>query len=133
MSEELAPPRLCYVSGNFAYFTTQELSKQWADDWDDAPFEHNSGPPYEYGEHDKKAGKKPWKITKCAWEGPFHDPSYGHCNSPYSVEDINAGAVPWLSTDFWTPTRVYIQAGTPFHDFCSAIKLGGGRVYVELE
>jgi len=30
---------LCYVSGPWAYFTTQALNKQWGDDWDDAPYE----------------------------------------------------------------------------------------------
>lgn len=39
--------KLCYVKGSFAYFTTQELSKQWGDDWNDAPYEHNAGEPYE--------------------------------------------------------------------------------------
>jgi hypothetical protein len=38
--------KLCYVSGSFAWFTTQELSKQWGDDWNDAPYEHNAGSPY---------------------------------------------------------------------------------------
>lgn len=26
--------KLCYVEGNFAYFTTLPLSEQWGDDWD---------------------------------------------------------------------------------------------------
>lgn len=39
-------PRLCYVEGDWAYFTTQPLDKQWGDDWDDAPYEHNAGEPY---------------------------------------------------------------------------------------
>ena len=38
--------KLCYVEGNIAYFTTQDLDKQWGDDWDDAPYEHNAGLPY---------------------------------------------------------------------------------------
>ena len=39
-------PILCYVKGPWAYFTTQPLKKQWGDDWDDAPYEHNAGEPY---------------------------------------------------------------------------------------
>ena len=39
--------KLCYIEKNFAYFTTQDLEKQWGDDWDDAPYEHNAGTPYE--------------------------------------------------------------------------------------
>jgi hypothetical protein len=38
---------LCYVDGPWAYFTTQPLREQWGDDWSDAPYEHNAGPPYE--------------------------------------------------------------------------------------
>lgn len=40
-------PVLCYVSHPFAYFTTQPVENQWGDDWDDAPYEHNAGSPYE--------------------------------------------------------------------------------------
>ena len=28
--------KLCYIENSFAYFTTQDLDKQWGDDWDDA-------------------------------------------------------------------------------------------------
>ena len=38
--------RLCYVSGCFAYFTSKDLTEQWGDDWNDAPYEHNAGEPY---------------------------------------------------------------------------------------
>jgi hypothetical protein len=45
--------RLCYVNGPFAYFTTKEVSEQWGDDWNDAPYEHNAGKPYEWSKRDK--------------------------------------------------------------------------------
>ena len=38
--------KLCYVKDNFAYFTTQKLSDQTGDDWNDAPYEYNAGIPY---------------------------------------------------------------------------------------
>lgn len=46
MTPDKREPVLCYVDDKFAYFTTQELAKQWGDDWDDAPYEHNAGEPY---------------------------------------------------------------------------------------
>lgn len=39
-------PILCYIDGPWAYFTTQNLHKQWGDDWDDRPYECNAGSPY---------------------------------------------------------------------------------------
>ena len=38
-------PVLCYIDQHKrAYFTTQALSKQWGDDWNDAPYEQNASP-----------------------------------------------------------------------------------------
>ena len=42
------PFKLCYVRHNILYFT-DSFEKQWGDDWDDAPYEHNAGEPYEWG------------------------------------------------------------------------------------
>ena len=89
---------LCYVEGNFAYFTTQPLAKQWGDDWDDAPYEHNAGEPYLPTVCYKTTGpeKDPldwnddgtpkWGIVKVAWDGPFSPPCENHINSPWSVQ-----------------------------------------------
>jgi len=123
-------PVLCYVDGPWAYFTTRKLSEQWGDDWDDAPYEHNAGTPYDYSEHDKKEGREPWQIIKVAWDGDFEPPSEGHYNSPWSVEQINAGAVAWLRTSRWrTGKPVIIPAGTTLERFCELIRKGGGTVY----
>jgi len=43
--------RLCYVDLPWVYFTTQDLDKQWGDDWDDAPYEHNAEEPYSPGKY----------------------------------------------------------------------------------
>lgn len=43
--------KLCYVEDNFAYFTN-DFENQWGDDWNDRPYEHNAGEPYE--KKDKK-------------------------------------------------------------------------------
>lgn len=31
----------------YAYFTSVDLKDQWGDDWDDCPYEHNAGCPYD--------------------------------------------------------------------------------------
>ena len=38
--------KLCYCSNNIMYFTS-DMTAQWGDDWDDCPYEHNAGKPYE--------------------------------------------------------------------------------------
>lgn len=124
-------PLLCYVDGQWAYFTTRKLSEQWGDDWNDAPYEHNAETPYKYSEHDCKEGLAPWTITKVAFDGDFEAPCEGHCNSPWSVEQINAGAVAWLRTSRWRSGKlVIVPAGTTLERFCELIREGGGNVYV---
>lgn len=119
--------KLCYVDECWAYFTTQELSKQWGDDWNDAPYEHNAGPPYvSYKEDEPK-----WEIIKVAWEGAFDTPDEGHTNSPYSVEQINAGVVAWLRSYRWCKKQIIIQAGVSLEEFKELIKAGGGTIYEE--
>jgi len=122
-------PKLCYVDMPWAYFTTQDLDKQWGDDWDDAPYEHNAGEPYEYGDHQKKEGLEPWTITKVAidvWD--MKQPCDDYDNSPYSVQAINAGACAWLA-QLYTKDPLCIPAGTTLADFRELIHKAGGVVY----
>ncbi len=93
--------RLCYVDDNILYFT-DHFKTQWADDWNDAPYEHNAGTPYEFiedwsDEENIKHGHG--HIRLLAFEPDYHIirpcDSFAY-NSPYSVEDINKEAVPWL-------------------------------------
>ena len=119
------------MDGCWAYFTTRKLSEQWGDDWNDAPYEHNAGRPYEFHEHDRKEGREPWQIVKVAFDGGFETPAEGHNNSPWSVEQINAGAVAWLRTDSYRTTKpVIIPAGVTIERFCELIHEGGGTVYL---
>jgi hypothetical protein len=126
-------PVLCYIDGQWAYFTTQALADQWGDDWNDAPYEHNAGTPNTWGNHNKEAGEAPWEIVKVAYDGPFLTPSEGHCNSPWSVDQINGGAVAWLRTETWVPKdqQVFIPAGTTLDEFIEKVKKGGGNVYLK--
>lgn len=129
-------PRLCYVEGEgpsgTAFFTTRPLSEQWGDDWNDAPYEHNAERPYTYSDHDRKRGLAPWTITEVDFTGPFVAPCHGVINSRYSVEDINSGNVPWLTSEGRTlPVR--IMAGTTLREFCAAILRAGGSVQLDSE
>ena len=135
MTEEMKKAVLCYVESPWAYFTTQDLSKQWGEDWDDVSYEYNAGTPYEW--YEGRDGEESWKIFKVAWDGNFQTPSqsYGGINSPWSVEDINSGVVAWLHTSRWiSGPKTVIPAGTTLEKFCELIQNSGeGTVYVPLD
>jgi hypothetical protein len=117
----MSEPILCYIKDCWAFFTTKPLSEQWGDDWNDAPYEHNAGTPYQ---------DTPGQITKLAWEANLDQPCDGHRNSPWSVEQINAGAVAWLRSPSYVGRRkIVIPAGTPLSQFKSLINKAGGCVY----
>lgn len=120
---------LCFVKNNRAYFTTRELSKQWGDDWNDAPYEHNASLPYP--PDDKEEGQ--WEIIEVLFESTLVDPGERAMgNSVYSVEDINAGAVAWLSTPTWSSDpKLAIPAGTTIPEFKRLIRQSGGKIFVE--
>lgn len=126
------PPdaQLCYVKYGYAYFTTQPLDKQWGDDWNDAPYEHNAGDPYE--PHNEKDGRT-WQIFKLGYEADLQTPEdKAGGNSWYSVEQINGGAVAWLAGDEWSNHKVSISAGTTAQEFIQKVKEAGGKVYAEV-
>lgn len=122
---------LCYVDGSWAYFTTCQLDKQWGDDWNDAPYEHNAGAPYGWHENSKLPK---YEIIKIAFDGNFETPDSicNGLNSPWSVELINAGAVAWL-TQRYGKQKISILAGTSVTKFCDLIRTGGGSVYFRCE
>ena len=80
--------KLCYLENNIMYFTS-DIENQWGDDWDDRSYEHNAGTPYETHT----------TVKKIAFIGYYSEPCSLRNNSPYSVQDINNGAVPWAYTD----------------------------------
>ncbi len=129
---------LCYVDAPWAYFTTQSLERQWGDDWDDAPYEHNAGEPYIY-RPGSVSSPEPYSIILLAYRAfnftGLVTPAEGHTNSPYSVKEINAGVVPWLSNQHglkYNPdTRlVEVWAGTLIPEFCRRVRLAGGGVWM---
>lgn len=125
--EDGAVYRLCYVQGCWAYFTTCQLDKQWGDDWNDAPYEHNAGAPYEW--HSERDGPR-YEIRRLAFDGPYVTPDDGQCNSPWSVEQINRGEVAWLR-DRWHGKGRPIMAGDTIEDFKNKMQEAGGSVWEE--
>lgn len=121
--------KLCFVKDNWAWFTTCSLKEQWADDWDDAPYEHNAGEPYYWDSYRKV---EPYNIVKVAWDGPFCSPCEDLLNSPYSVEMINRGDIAWLRPDKSMDLKEAkpIPAGTSLEEFIKLIRLGNGEVYI---
>ena len=132
--------KLCYIENNFAYFTTEDLDKQWGDDWDDAPYEHNAGEPYapsyrhyadgrtdKFPEHWNEDGTPKWEIMKIA----FYCPSAATpqetagMNSPYSVQMINNKLIPWLTV---YPDKA-LFAGASIEEFVEFIEESGGEVF----
>lgn len=110
--------RLCYVDEPWAYFTPRPLAEQSGDDWNDVPYEHNAEPP------------NGTDIVKVAYDGDFETPCDNNRNSPYSVDEINAGVIAWLRRSKWSSKpMVAIPAGTLLAEFCKLIRKGGGKVY----
>ena len=92
--------------GDYVLYFTSRFETQWGDDWNDSPYEHNAGLPYDtdYKETDKY-GKNIKHEIAFLFLKVYDDPSIwpklpldysSNGNSPFSVEDINHGAVPWL-------------------------------------
>ena len=126
--EKYSNYKLCYVDNEdyqdnmmTLYFTElQDISKQWGDDWGDRPYEHNAGTPYEYDYDAPEQGVENGKgiypkidIFKVVIDSyNIITPRHGHLNSPYSVEDINKGVIPWLTITTRDDKVIFIQAGT---------------------
>jgi len=106
--------RLCYVEEPWAFFTPRPIAEQRGDDWDDAPYQHNAGRPY--GDD----------IVRVAFEGSFEAPKDGP-EDFYSVEQVNAGKVPWLCT--WPTSEGFLNAGATLEEFRAFVRENDGEVY----
>lgn len=103
---------LCYVDGPWAWFTDDP--NQTGDDWDDAPYQHNAGTPYETGQ-----------LVRVVFELDAVQPV-----GNWSVDDINACKVPWLSNE---DTGLVIMAGIELYDFFNKVFDFGGKIWVPIE
>lgn len=115
-----AQAQLCYVELPFVWFTTN-FDQQQGDDWNDAPYEYNAEQPYQ---PDPTRGQD-WELFRIAiFANPYKHqllpPKGAYFNSPWSVEDINKGCVPWLrltNLEWDSPTIEVIMAGMTYADF----------------
>lgn len=117
--------RLCFISEGLAFFTTNELSQQWGDDWNDAPYEHNAGEPYKW----REGYGEPYHILNLYFTSLYDEPCEGLSNSPFSVEQINQKCTPWLTSNDDPP----IYAGETLAGFIEKIKASGGDIYMRKE
>ena len=108
--------RLCYVDSGVMYFT-DDFENVASDDWDDAPYEHNAEPPYPMSDIYSEEENRRFGNTKLrylafmkSWE--TREPCDGHLNSPYCVDDINNGAIPWL----YNPKAGGLMAGATIEE-----------------
>jgi len=132
--------KLCFIRGNFAYFTPKPLhgeNRQWGDDWDDAPFQHNAGLPYDMGKIVKIAFDFPNLSEGYDYFLPHHYPrKINNVEMPgkLCVEDINERKVcPWI--DFYDgevldlPNAIW--AGDSINEFIEKIHNNGGEIYTK--
>lgn len=128
-------PNPNYVEGEkeyYAYFTDLvNFQDQWGDDWDDAPYEHNAGWPYDSERKDEHTILKvPFAVVSENNNGSSHwvkfPCDYGAGNSPFSVESINAGAVPWIFISYYSMSGkkkfLAINAGIDPIEFINKLK-----------
>lgn len=126
--------KLCYIDAPWAYFTSARLEQQMGDDWDDSPYEHNAGPPYEWNEH-RECPR--YTIKKIAYYSADLLEPCTYCsnagNSPFSTDSINAGNVPWLKTADWAKEpHIQIFAGASIEEFKQKVWLAGGEIFTEV-
>lgn len=119
-SEEIPNPN--FIPGEqefFAFFTPLDLDTQWGDDWNDTPYEHNSGIPYDHG-NDIKDKVDILVIPFYVPENYSRFPNHGTINSTFSVKDINDGAIPWIFIRKGK-NKTVINAGIEPLNFCKLI------------
>lgn len=92
----------CTAKGFRLLFTEIDLKRQCGDDWNDAPYDCNTGWPYD-GTYMEQEGKAEWiehtvlvlNVTLPYEHYPTLPEEYGY-NSPFSVDMINQGACAWM-------------------------------------
>ncbi len=113
--------KLCYIDNNrCAYFTSFPLSKVYGDDWNDAPYELNAGPPYEE-----------FDITKIFFTVDLYQlPLYF---GEYSIDEINnkKNKIPWLKPVKSNKSITPIFADITLGEFKKLIRKHKGKIYIE--
>lgn len=125
--------RLVFVQDSFAWFCT-DPDTAWGDDWNVAPHDCNAGQPYTH----RTGGE--W--VKVAYDGDLE--IAGGAGAPHggylSVEQINAGASPWLyrvryglrcDDEGRISVDCEIRAGVTIEEFTALVEQAGGSVYLK--
>jgi hypothetical protein len=123
--------KLCYVEGSCglyrAWFTPLPLDEQWGDDWDDVPYEHNAGIPYQH--RYKIDVRIPIKLKTIVFENRGENNEWFAMPSDkgqFSVKQINdEKKVPWLMG-----VGKSLYAGASPKDLERFVEGAGGTVFV---
>lgn len=127
---ELLPSRLCYVQDRtWAWFTTQPIETAWGDDWNDAPYEHNAGPPYAWRPNSNDV---PYSLTIIGFMADLFDPAFFAPSVKVTVADINAKRMPWLRSGPWEGQQIEVWAGATITEFLDAVRAIGGKAFMEI-
>lgn len=130
---------LCYVTGNKAFFTN-DFEHCWGDDFDDIPYEHNAGEPYDNWSEliednedmfKRKYIQHPIQLKTLYYEFPYEWvklPCDDYLNSPYSVEMINRGDIAWIRGENFN-----IPAKTTYENFIKIVEENDGIIYLPRE
>lgn len=105
--------------GNVVRFYLGENGKQWGDDWDDAPYEHNAGNVY-----DEYVNKT--KDVSFPFDYIVLEPCDGLDNSFYSKQDMIKRKVPCLVV---IPDELYKDNYFMIEDFSRCVALDGAIKY----
>lgn len=138
---------LCYgdPDENILYFSERHAKDNWGDDWDDAPYEHNAGTPYnedydgpELGIKNGRGIYNPIDIKEVRFElneeiYEIRKPCYGTINSSYAVKDINNGAIAWLYIKSCIKDKesIAVNADCTLIEFTRIIKSLGGKLEIK--
>lgn len=122
MTKKIDEYKLCFVKtldsdcAHVLFFTPFDARNITGDDWDDAPYEHNASEPYyaRLGTYKDAHNKKETafvledidkQLVKVVIYSDGNVALVSPCsyalNSEYSVDDINNGAVPWVSVEWY--------------------------------
>jgi len=74
-------------------------------------------------------GDKPEDVIKIAYESELQTPDGYHYGAPYSVDQINAGMVPWLCDYYGDNKDTKIMSGCSIEDFITVVLAQGGEIY----
>lgn len=109
MKKEFNNYQLCYVEnwediGTMTLmFSKEPVENLWGDDWNDKPYEHNAGLPYDETIDNIKNDYVTIIIDDSSsnYDNKLLTPCSGTPNSNFSIEDINIRQIiPWLRNKY---------------------------------